>query len=133
MGQVYTAGHTGTLSGVNVSVRSGSQFDLRVAIRQVVGGLPTQVSLGSTMLATSDSLFDSVVQFSPPIEQVTGRQYAIVVDYPDAPPIGQMQGIWDGTASIDCYAGGNDVASVDGINWARAGDDLHFRVFIKTK
>jgi hypothetical protein len=135
VGQIYTAGRTGTLSGVNVDVRptSVSRFDLRVAIRQVVGGFPTQVILGSTTLATSDSPFDSLVQFSPPIQQVTGQQYAIVVDYPDDPAIGDMQGMWEGTTSIDCYAGGKQVGSVDGINWGRADGTLHFRVFIKTR
>lgn len=135
VGQVYTAGHTGTLSGVNIDVApiSASRFDLRVAIRQAAGGLPTQVVLGATTLATSDSPFDSLVQFSPPIQQVTGQQYAIVVDYPDDPSIGDWQGEWEGTMSINCYAGGNQVGSVDGINWGSADGTLHFRVFIKTK
>jgi hypothetical protein len=135
VGQIYTAGRTGTLSGVNVDVRptSVSRFDLRVAIRQVVGGLPTQVILGSTMLATSDSPFDSLVQFSPAIQQVTGQQYAIVVDYPDDPAIGDMQGMWEGTTSIDCHAGGKQVGSVDGVNWGSADGTLFFRVFVRAK
>ncbi len=134
VGQVYTAGHTGTLSGVNVDIRpvSTSRFGLRVAIRQVANGFPTQVVLGSTMLAASDSPFDSLVQFSPPLQQVTGQQYAIVVDYPDA-AIGDRQGEWDGTTSTTCYADGKVVGSVDGIDWGSIDGSLHFRVFIKAK
>jgi hypothetical protein len=134
-GQVYTASRTGTLSGVQISVKaSGSGYRLRVAIRQVADGVPTRVVLGDTLLATSDSPFDSLVQFSRAIEQVAGRQYAIVVDYPDAPKSGAITGFWKGAlADSNCYAGGNDVFGEDGTHWWSDGGDLHFRVFIKAK
>ncbi len=55
-----------------------------------------------------------------------------MVDYPDA-PIGDWDGVWEGTTSRDCSADGNEVGSLDGINWHDADGTLRFRVFIKTK
>lgn len=65
---------------------------------------------------------------------MAGRQYAIVVDYPDVPPGAEIKGMWDGVMGSDhCYDGGNDATSDDGVNWWSGVDDLHFRVFIKAK
>jgi hypothetical protein len=82
-------------------------------------------------MALLESSLTSIIQFSSPVAQVKGQQYAIVVDYPDAPPIGQPQGVWSGTTT-DCYSGGNDVGSGDGVTWSLGSDELHFEVFIKT-
>ena len=86
VGQTYTAGRTGTLSGVAVSVRAafGSKLPLRVSIRDTVVGLPGNAILGTTTLGTAESPLTSIIQFSPPVTQLKGQQYAIVVDYPDA-------------------------------------------------
>ena len=132
VGQTYTAGRTGTLSGVAVSVRAafGSKLPLRVSIRDTVAGLPGNAILGTTTLGTAESPLTSIIQFSPPVTQLKGQQYAIVVDYPDAPPLGQAQGAWSGTTT-NCYSGGNDVGSEDGVTWGPAPDDLHFKVLIK--
>jgi hypothetical protein len=130
IGQTYTAGRTGTLSGVAISVTSESKLPLRVSIRDTVAGLPGKAILGTTTLGTADSPLTSIIQFSSPVAQLKGQQYAIVVDYPDAPPLGQAQGAWTGTTT-NCYAGGNDVGSEDGVTWSAGGDDLDFKVFIK--
>jgi hypothetical protein len=134
VGQIYTAGRTGTLSGIAVSVRStsNSHFGLRVSIRDVTNGWPAETILGTTTLATSDSPLTDIIQLSPAVQQLAREQYAIVVDYPDAPPIGggQMQGVWAGTTN-DCYAGGYDVFSKDGTSWGTYGYDQFFEVFIK--
>jgi hypothetical protein len=133
VGQTYTAGHSGTLSGVAISVQAHkTQFPLRVSIRDTANGLPGTTILGTTTLGTSDSPLTNIIQFSPPVKQVAGQQYAIVVDYPDAPPIGpeHAQGDWDGSAN-SCYAGGSAVSSVDGATWSAGSYDLHFKVLIK--
>jgi hypothetical protein len=133
VGQTYTAGHTGTLSGVAISVMAiKSKLPLRVSIRDTVAGLPGNAILGTTTLAGAESPLTSIIQFSPPVAQLKGQQYAIVVDYPDAPPIGggQAQGVWSGTTT-NCYSGGSDLSSEDGVAWSTGGYDLHFKVFIK--
>jgi hypothetical protein len=132
IGQTYTAGRTGTLSGVAIAVTAayGAKLPLRVSIRDTVAGLPGNAILGTTTLGTAESPLTSIIQFSPPVAQLKGRQYAIVVDYPDAPPLGQAQGVWSGTTN-NCYSGGSDVGSEDGVTWSADGDELHFEVFIK--
>ena len=58
VGQTYTAGMTGVLSGVVVDVHSISIspniFPLHVAIRTVSGGVPTTTVLGEVTLGASD-------------------------------------------------------------------------------
>jgi len=133
VGQTYTAGSAGTLTGVAVSVLAiKTQFQLRVSLRDAQDGFPGATILASTTLDTSDSPLANVIRFSAPVEQVAGQQYAIVVDYPAAPPVGagQMQGVWAGVTS-DCHPGGYDVCSEDGTRWRTNGDDLFFEVFIK--
>jgi hypothetical protein len=133
VGQTYTAGRSGTLSGVAVSIQAHkTQSSLRVSIRNTVGGLPGSTILATVTLATSESPLTNVIQFPGPVEQVAGQQYAIVADYPDAPPIGpgQAQGNWDGTVS-NCYAGGTDVKSEDGATWSAGAEDLHFKVYVR--
>jgi len=130
IGQTYTAGRTGTLSGVAISVTSGAKVHLRVSIRDTVAGLPGNAILGTTTLGIAESPLTSIIQFASQVAQVKGQQYAIVVDYPDAPPLGQAQGAWTGTTT-NCYSGGNSVESESGVTWSPQGNDLDFKVFIK--
>jgi hypothetical protein len=76
-----------------------------------------------------------MITFSSTVPQVAGRQYAITVDYPEAPPAGygQFQGVWMGSALVS-YAGGALVSSADGDTWEpnAGGDyDVHFETFVK--
>jgi hypothetical protein len=36
----------------------------------------------------------------------------------------------DGTVS-NCYAGGTDVKSEDGVTWSAGAEDLHFKVHVR--
>jgi len=117
VGQTYTAGRTGVLTGVSVDVGSpwASKFPLHVAIRTVAGGLPTTTILGETTLTTNAAGLSQVIVFPQTIPQVAGAQYAIVVNYQGAPPegAGQAQGEWYG-AGGNGYTRGDLVASSDG-------------------
>ena len=133
VGQTYTADRTGMLSGVAISVQPAqTQYNLRVSIRDTSNGLPGQTVLGSTTLGSSSTTLSNTIQFSPPIQHVAGQQYAIVVDYPDAPGpgLGYCMGTWDGSGT-DCYAGGAYVFSADGTVWKTKNYELHFQVFMK--
>jgi hypothetical protein len=127
--QIYTAGVTGVLSGIAVDVTSSSKFELRVTVRDVVNGSPGSMVLAATTLTTGGSAIRSVIRFAGTPRQVAGQQYAIVVDYPDAPPPPNLAGGWAGVTH-DCYAGGYALASNDGTTWSRDDYDLHFEVFV---
>jgi hypothetical protein len=136
--QSYTAGITGTLQGVaiDVSVIDPSQV-ARVQIEAIVNGVPSNVVLGSARAASGGDLsINTVIPFSTPIAQVAGQQYAILVDYPDAPPF--VNGIentasWNGSDG-DLYPKGTLLSTFDGgATWqsfAADGIDLHFQTFV---
>src|SRR5262245_12417907 len=69
IGQVYTAGLTGSLAGVSVDVLEspGNNFPLDVQIRSVANGLPSLTILGDT-ITTAFSLTDFIA-FIQPISQ----------------------------------------------------------------
>jgi len=126
VGQTYTAGFTGTLVGVSVDVRTDRTRPLRVTIRGVTGLLPNSTILAQTTLTRSSSSLSQVITFSTPIAQVNGDRYAIVVDYPTAPPQSD-EAFWDG-AVFNAYPTGGVVKSNDGITWeSEEESDLHFR------
>jgi hypothetical protein len=131
VGQTYTAGLTGTLAGVNVDVFAfNPTFPLRVAIHEVSAGVPTSTVLGETVLASASATLNDLISFSGIIPQVSGRQYAIVVNYLGAPPPGDALGDWLGGAR-DEYLGGQVVFSNDTTTWTTYEDgDLHFRTFV---
>jgi hypothetical protein len=133
--QVFTAGKSGTLAGVNISVGSGQSYGLRVTIRNATGGVPGSTVLGQTTLGGASAALSMVITFASPIPIVSGSSYAIVVDYPSAPPqgAGQGVGIWTGNYSSS-YAGGSFGFSVsDGVTWSMdpSGRDLFFRTYVK--
>lgn len=134
--QTFTAGVTGTLSGVAIDVTSSpnSSFPLHVAIRTVTSsGMPSPIILGETTLRSGSAPISQVITFPRAISIVAGDQYAIVVNYEGAPPAGQGKslGMWSG-ASGDTYPGGKSFASIsDGILWSQSAEgDFHFQTYV---
>lgn len=142
IGQTYRAGVTGRLVGVNISVRSKRsmnpdrgfpQFRLRVTLHRVRNGYPAD-RIAERMLDRDESTLDDFISFDGKVEQVAGEQYAIVVDYPEAPPQGadQWVGNWAGSTG-NPYAEGDLCASNDGVTWFISGlneNDVHFRTYV---
>src|SRR5450432_1401662 len=133
VGQVYTAGITGELTSISISLqpRPGA-VPARVALRRVEGGSPTGVILAQATLMTGGSGIGDAIVFSETVPQFAGQQYAITVDYPTAPPHGPDadQGLWTGVAA-DSYPGGSAVESDDGAAWiVHELFDLHFRTYV---
>jgi hypothetical protein len=136
--QSYTAGITGTLQGVAIDV---SALDVnqvaRIQIEAIVGGQPSNVVLGTARAASGGDLaITTVIPFSTSIAQVAGQQYAILVDYPDAPPF--FNGIgntasWNGSDG-NLYTAGTAFSTFDGgATWqsfASNGFDFHFQTFV---
>jgi hypothetical protein len=135
VGQTYTAGLTGTLIGVNVAVYSFENVSappLQVAIHEVIGGVPTSTVLGQTLFEPSTSYitsFSEFLKFPTAIPQVSGEQYSIVVNYLDAPPLGEFLGQWIGSPNND-YLEGQNFFSNDLTNWKLSIGDLAFRTFV---
>jgi hypothetical protein len=155
IGQTYTAGITGTLAGVSVDVvylqANGPAFNLPldVQIRTIMNGLPSQTILGET--STTAFSPSDIITFPQQIPQVSGVEYAIAVDFLEAPPQGNPVGAWLGAVSFTCppeglpcieintlYPGGHPVASSDGgATWsisrlpAPNDFDLHFTTFVE--
>jgi len=136
--QSYTAGITGTLQGVALDVTAmDTTLVARIRIESVSGGIPTNVVLGQARASGGGNLsLNTVIPFSTPIQQVAGQQYAILVDYPEAPPF--HDGIfetadWNG-ATGNAYPAGTLLSSFDGgATWqsfASEGFDVHFRTFV---
>jgi hypothetical protein len=139
MGQSYTAGITGTLQGVSIDVSPALDPTLvaRIQIEAIVGGVPSNVVLGSTRApAPGDISINTVIPFSTGIPQVAGQEYVILVDYPEAPPF--FNGIentasWNGSDG-NLYPRGTEFSTFDnGATWTSGesqGFDLHFQTFV---
>lgn len=131
--QTFTAGLSGTLAGIAIDIQSTSAFPLHVAIRDVTGNVPGKAILGETTLSTSSTSLSQMISFPQTIAIVAGQRYAIVVDYPDAPPpgAGQGEGVWIG-ATGDPYAGGEQSESrPNETAWQRQTCcDVHFQTFV---
>jgi len=136
--QSYTAGISGTLQGVAIDVTAvDPTLVARIRIETVSGGIPTNVVLGQARASGGGNLsVNTVIPFSTPIPQVAGQQYAILVDYPEAPPF--QDGIietadWNG-ATGNAYPAGTLLSTFDGgATWqsfASEGFDVHFRTFV---
>jgi hypothetical protein len=136
--QSYTAGLTGTLQGVAIDVSAIDVTQVaRIQIEAIVNGVPSNVVLGSARAASGGDLaITTVIPFSTAIPQVAGQQYAILVDYPDAPPF--VNGIentasWNGSDG-NLYPAGTLLSTFDGgTTWqsfASDGFDLHFQTFV---
>ncbi len=137
MAQSYTAGVTGTLQGLAIDVSSFTNLVARVQIEAIVNGIPSNVVLGQARAAAGGDLsINTVIPFSTSIPQVAGQQYAILVDYPDAPTFFNGQensGSWNGTDG-NLYTAGTMFTTFDnGATWtsvASNGFDLHFQTFV---
>jgi chitodextrinase len=132
--QTYTAGANGVLRGVAIEVFSNSSFTLHVAVRDTTAGSPNDVILADTRLAAGGATLNDVIALPVAVQQVAGHRYAIVVDYPDAPPPGpnQLQGNWLG-ATGNVYPRGGNMASNDGRTWTSFegnGFDVHFQTYV---
>jgi hypothetical protein len=140
--QTFTAGPSGVLVGINIDVHGTGSSHLHVAIRTVAAGAPTATILGETTLSSSSAPLSQLISFPQTINITAGVQYAIVVDYPDAPPpgSGQVQGLWAGAVS-DVYLPGRALASCDFIGcvtpgaWFESlvGADQHFRTYVAAR
>jgi hypothetical protein len=136
--QSYTAGISGTLQGVAINVTAVDPTVVaRIRIESVSGGIPTNVVLGTARASGGGNLsINTVIPFSTPIPQVAGQQYAIVVDYPEAPPFEDSNieaADWNG-ATGNAYPAGTLLSSSNGgTTWqsfASEGFDVHFRTFV---
>jgi hypothetical protein len=129
--QTYRANLTGRLAAVSVQVVDGGTERLRVSIWATAGGLPTH-SLGSHLLETSEASFTDIITFAEHIPQVAGEIYAIVLDYPTAPP-NEAQGTWSASSVSQNYPGGGLYTSNDGSTWSIAsGAAFSADAFFKT-
>ena len=142
--QTYTAGITGTLAGINIDVISRRDsspdfaservFRLHVALCEVVNGFPSPTVLGEITLPTGSAPLSLLIAFPKPVPQVAGVQYAIVVNYADAPPSGAGQGLghWSGTTR-NPYKDGELFFGPDGNIWFASSindHDVHFRTYV---
>jgi hypothetical protein len=137
MAQSFTAGISGTLQGVAIDVTAiDPSLVARIQIEAIAGGVPSNVVLGQARAASGDLAVTTVIPFSTAIPQVAGQQYAILVDYPEAPPF--VDGIentasWNGSDG-NLYPGGTLLSTFDnGTTWQSFesdGFDLHFQTFV---
>jgi len=115
--QTYTAGITGTLSGINLYFSGpcsicGEGGNKPISINTVSGGVPTSTVLGSTVVPVSQGQiipFSMLITFPTAIPQVAGVQYAIVIDFAAAGG-SNVTGVFDNTG----YAAGGLFQSFDG-------------------
>lgn len=139
MTQSFTAGVTGDLVGASISLRaSNSNYVARIQVRTVVDGHPSDVVLGEGMAPSGgDISINTFIPFAAPIAQVAGQQYALVVNYPSAPPfVDNTPSIadWIGNQDGTSYAGGKLAYSNDGgVTWgppAEFDSDLLFKTYV---
>jgi hypothetical protein len=129
--QTFTAGVSGTLTGVVLDISSSTGEPLTVAIRDTDGVQP----LGSVLsFAIVPSATPGDMILLPPIPVVAGVRYAIVVSYDGAPPPGPSgyQGNWAG-ATDNTYPDGEIFLSyLDGMSWGinYPDYDLHFETYV---
>ena len=138
MAQSYTAGISGTLQGVAIDVTAIDPTQVaRIQIEAITNGLPSNVVLGQARAASGGDLsINTVIPFTTTIAQVAGQKYAILVDYPDAPPF--VNGIentasWNGSDGNLYPAGTMFTTFNNGTTWqsfASNGFDLHFQTFV---
>lgn len=139
--QTFTAGKSGILRAVAIDmVVPASNGDIRVDIRAVANGVPTDTVLANHLLS-----FDELQQLAvnplayqitfPDLYVTAGMQYAIVINYTSYTNTFIPQSRWLG-AQGNYYTGGAAFVAVDAatLNWVPEPDgrDLHFRTFVIT-
>lgn len=141
--QTYRAGITGILSGIKLHILSNARlvsgivfeiYPLRVAIRQVKNGFPGTVTLGEAVIRDGNAPSDRLISFPGSIHQEAGAQYAIVVNYINAPPVGvgQWMGSWYG-ATGDQYPDGELFYGPEGETWyvsSLKDHDVQFQTYV---
>lgn len=140
IGQTFTAGVTGKLTGVNINVhRFGSDTApaLRVVIQNAVNGEPSGDPLGVVYLSDGQAPLSRLITFPHWIRVIAGQQYAIVVNYDGSEPgYGQALGIWDGGTG-NGYAGGSLISGecpsygTTHFWYVWGSYDVHFRTYVK--
>jgi len=139
MTQSFTAGITGSLIGASIALDAWNlTYKARIQVRTVVDGHPSDVVLGEGRAPSGgDVSINTVIEFASPIAQVAGEQYALVVDYPDAPPFvnnASPVADWIGNQDPSSYAGGRLAYSNDGgVTWqppAEFDADLLFQTYV---
>lgn len=128
--QTFTAGVTGTLTGVELAISHYETplYSMRVAIQPMAGGVPASTELAYAVVLPGDlkpDMFETFITLSSGVEVTAGTEYAIVVST-DAPlTIGQ--GTWHGN-----YPGGypdGKVCYYAGY-WACNDSDFGFRTYV---
>ena len=141
--QTYTARISGILSGLKLNVLSKASinpqtvfkiYPLRVAIRQVEQGFPSTTAIGETIVPDGSAPPDRLITFPYPILQEAGTQYAIVVNYVDAPPagVGHGLGTWYGSTG-DQYPDGELFYGPEGETWYASSvknHDVQFQTYV---
>jgi hypothetical protein len=139
MTQSFTAGITGSLIGASIALdASNTTYLARIQVRTIVDGHPSSVVLGEGMATSGgDISINTVIEFATPIAQVAGQQYALVVDYPSAPPFvngAQPVADWIGNQNPSSYPGGKLAYSNDGgVTWGPPAEfdaDLLFQTYV---
>ena len=136
--QTFTAGVTGTLTGVNIDVQSSPDAPpLRVAIREAVNNRPSGTPLGVQYLADPTAPLSRLVTFDQAIGVVAGHHYAIVVKYRGAEAeAGGSLGGWVGGMNNQYLRGlavSGDCSGFGGPGFWQLWPsyDLHFRTYVE--
>ena len=133
-GQTFTAGRTGSLNRIDVSVgRVGDPGALSVTIQTTAAGLPTGTVVAGASVAVGavpdDGTTHPLAVALPPSLGRAGVQYAIVLAAPRSPV--DTGWIWD-TDSLDGYVGGTAIAgdTLAGTSTIHATDDRTFATWV---
>jgi hypothetical protein len=138
--QTFTAAQSGILRAVAIDIDPGVGRDLRVDIRKVSDGIPTDTVLANRLLSEDELQQLAVDPLSyqitmPDVYVTAGKKYAIVINFSSYMNDIIPQGKWFG-AQGDRYTRGAAFTAPDAatLTWTREpkGRDLHFRTFVIT-
>lgn len=136
LAQTFTAGLSGTLAGVNISIPTSRDYSLKVAILSTNDGEPTSTILGETTIAGLGGAtqirmapISELITFPQAIDIVAGVKYAIGVTF----VTDKGSGAWWG-AQENGYSGGEQYRSSNGTTGTfvpvASGYDLHFQTYV---
>lgn len=141
VGQIFTAGKTGSLAAVSVAIRSKRSmnpkqkfnfYKLKISIFNVENGFPKE-ELVSVLLDRDESSISEIIELPTLIPQKEGDQFAILANYPDGTRHGAGQSLatWSGL-SDNKYPSGNLIfGTID--SWfisSLNNHDVFFRTYI---
>jgi hypothetical protein len=133
-GHVFTAGRTGALDAVSLRLRyTGTPGPLRLSIRTVVDGRPTDTVLGTGTLDPADVPSSTTewldIPLSSPASVTAGTAYALVLEHPAYVPGGTATWMF-AMARGDSHPG-HYVYRYGTEEWIRVpGWDLIFRTWV---